>query len=178
MVDVPAPPIATTILQHKTAVSVAATDWTVNAGDRFEGYASGAAQTESPRMNQTMKTRATKGPEQTGRRMDLLHRQAAPKGFCTLVPLVWRRHRMTASWERGRPAPTKPGAASALSPTCFHRERRHGSPSAWPMRFPPAGWLARISHQGACQWRRNFPLSACSRAKGVAGTPFERACAR
>ena len=41
MVDVPAPPIATTILQHKTAVSVAATDWTVNAGDRFEGYAFG-----------------------------------------------------------------------------------------------------------------------------------------
>ena len=44
---------------------------------------------------------------------------------------------MMASRERGRPARTKPGTASAISPTWINRERRHGSPSAWP----PAGWL-------------------------------------
>ena len=44
---------------------------------------------------------------------------------------------MMAAWERGRPAPTKPGTASAISPTWIDRERRHGSPSAWPMLFPP-----------------------------------------
>ena len=51
-----------------------------------------------------------------------------------------------ASWERGRPARTKPGTASAIFPTWINRERRHGSPSAWPMRFPPTGWLPAASH--------------------------------
>ena len=53
---------------------------------------------------------------------------------------------MKASWERGRPARTKPGTASAISPTWINRERRHGSPSAWPMLFPPTGWLPAASH--------------------------------
>ena len=53
---------------------------------------------------------------------------------------------MKASWERGRPARTKPGTALAISPTWINRERRHGSPSAWPMGFPPAGWLPAASH--------------------------------
>ena len=62
----------------------------------------------------------------------------------------WERGRparmMTASRERGRPARTKPGTASAISPTWINRERRRGSPSAWPMRFPPAGWLPVALH--------------------------------
>ena len=45
------------------------------------------------------------------------------------------------SWERGRPARTKPGTASVIYSTWINRERRHGSPSTWPMRFPPTGWL-------------------------------------
>ena len=54
--------------------------------------------------------------------------------------------RLTASWERGRPARTKPGTASAISPTWMNRERRDGFPSAWPMGFPPTGWLPAASH--------------------------------
>ena len=53
---------------------------------------------------------------------------------------------MMASWERGRPARTKSGTAWAISPTWINRERRHGSPSAWPMGFPPTGWLPAASH--------------------------------
>ena len=53
---------------------------------------------------------------------------------------------MRASRERGRPARTKLGTASAISPTWINRERRHGSPSAWPMLFPPTGWLPAASH--------------------------------
>ena len=36
---------------------------------------------------------------------------------------------MKASWERGRPARTKPGPASPISPTWINRERRHAPPS-------------------------------------------------
>ena len=53
---------------------------------------------------------------------------------------------MKACWERGRPARTKPGTASAISPTWINRERRHGSPTAWPLLFPPTGWLPAASH--------------------------------
>ena len=35
-------------------------------------------------------------------------------------------HGMMASWERGRPARTKLGTASPISPTWINRERRHG----------------------------------------------------
>ena len=49
--------------------------------------------------------------------MDLLQRQAAPKCFCNFAPC----HGMMASWERGRPARTKPGTASAISPTWIDR---------------------------------------------------------
>ncbi len=49
--------------------------------------------------------------------------------------IVW----MKASWERGRPARTKPGAASANSYTWIDRQRRLGSPSAWPLRFLQRG---------------------------------------
>ena len=50
------------------------------------------------------------------------------------------------SWERGRPARTKPGTAWAIFPTWINRERNHGSPSAWPMLFPQTGWLPAASH--------------------------------
>ena len=64
--------------------------------------------------------------------------------FCALgVTMSWDER---ASRERGRPARTKPGTASAISPTWINRERRHGSPSAWPLRFPPTGWLPAASH--------------------------------
>ena len=56
-----------------------------------------------------------------------------------------------SSRERGRPARTKPGTALTISPTWIKRERRHGSPSAWPMRFPPAGWLPAASHRAQRQ---------------------------
>ena len=41
--------------------------------------------------------------------------------------------------ERGRPARTIPGTASAISSTRVDRQGRHASASAGPMRFPPAG---------------------------------------
>ena len=58
---------------------------------------------------------------------------------------------VTMSWDDGflgarASARTKPGTASAISPTWINRERRHGSPSAWPMLFPPTGWLPAASH--------------------------------
>ena len=63
--------------------------------------------------------------------------------FCALgVTMSWD----DGSWERGRPARTKPGTATAISPTCNNRERRLGFPFAWPMRFPPTGWLPAASH--------------------------------
>ena len=51
---------------------------------------------------------------------------------------------VTTSWEkapreRGRPARTNPGIASLISSTRIERQRRHGSASAGPRRFPPAG---------------------------------------
>ena len=77
---------------------------------------------------------------------------------------------MTTSWERGRPARTRLGTASTLSPTSINRERRPCSPPAWLMRLPPTGSLpaasiARlatrgISGQSGAPWRR---------------TPFKRA---
>ena len=47
--------------------------------------------------------------------------------------------------ERGRPARTNPGTASAISSTRVDRQRCHGSASAGPMRFPPAGRPAAAS---------------------------------
>ena len=41
--------------------------------------------------------------------------------------------------ERGRPARTNLGIASPISSTRIERQRRHGSASAGPRRFPPAG---------------------------------------
>ena len=51
---------------------------------------------------------------------------------------------VTTSWEkapreRGRPARTNLGIASLISSTRIERQRRHGSASAGPRRFPPAG---------------------------------------
>ena len=79
-------------------------------------------------------------------RINLTQRQAAPQCFYSFVPVVRRSHGMKTSWERGRPARTKPPAASAISPTWINRQRRHGSPSAWPMLFPPPGYLTAASH--------------------------------
>ena len=81
--------------------------------------------------------------------MGLLQRQAAPKCFCNFVPLVRRCPGMRASWERGRPARTMPPAALELSSTRIDRERRHGSPSAWPMLSPPTGWLTAASQESS-----------------------------
>ena len=78
--------------------------------------------------------------------MDLLQRQAAPKCFCNFVASVEGSHGMKAPWERGRPARTKTGTASVISTTWINRQRRHGSPSAWPLLFPPTGWLPAASH--------------------------------
>ena len=60
---------------------------------------------------------------------------------------------MTTSWERGRPARTRPGTASLVSPTSINREWRHCSPSAWLMGSPPTGSLpaasiARLARRG------------------------------
>ena len=51
---------------------------------------------------------------------------------------------VTTSWEkapreRGRPARTNLGIASPISSPRIERQRRHGSASVGPMRFPPAG---------------------------------------
>ena len=58
---------------------------------------------------------------------------------------------MKACWERGRDARTKPGPASAISPTWINGERRHGSASAWPMLFPPQGGC--LQHRTEAQRR-------------------------
>ena len=69
--------------------------------------------------------------------MELLQRRAAPECFCNIVTAVSRGEKATR--ERGRPARTNPGIASPISSTRIERQRRHGSASAGPMRFPPAG---------------------------------------
>ena len=56
---------------------------------------------------------------------------------------------MMASRERGRPARTMPGTASPIPPTWINRQRCHGCPSAWPMGFPPKGWLPAASHSSS-----------------------------
>ena len=58
---------------------------------------------------------------------------------------------VTMPWDDGFPGarasrPHKPGTASAISPTWINRQRRHGCPTAWPMGFPPTGWLPAASH--------------------------------
>ena len=47
--------------------------------------------------------------------------------------------------ERGRPARTNLGIASPISSTRIERQRRHGSASAGPMRFPLAVWPGAAS---------------------------------
>ena len=88
--------------------------------------------------------------------MDLLPPQAAPECFCNIVASVEGSHGMKAPWERGRPARTKSGTASVISPTWINRERRHGS-----MLFPPTGWsialklsAGQAANAAGCQDRR------------------------
>ena len=57
---------------------------------------------------------------------------------------------VTTSWEkatreRGRPARTFLGTASAISSTRLDRQRRQDPASAEPMPFPPAGWPGAAS---------------------------------
>ena len=52
---------------------------------------------------------------------------------------------MKVSWERGRPARTRPDTASAVPPAGIHREQRHGFAWTGPMGFLPAGWLPAAS---------------------------------
>ena len=73
---------------------------------------------------------------------------------------------MKASREIGRPARTKPGTASAISPTWINRERRHASPSAWPMRFPPTGWLPAASHSSSAAAKRDSMRAGRPRSQG------------
>ena len=54
-------------------------------------------------------------------------------------PLLRRRHRMKPTRERGRPARTSPGTASAISSTRVDRPGLWDSASAEPMALPPAG---------------------------------------
>ena len=54
-------------------------------------------------------------------------------------PLLRRRHGMKPTRERGRPARTRPGTASAISSTQLDRQRGQDTASAEPMAFPPAG---------------------------------------
>ena len=67
--------------------------------------------------------------------MDLLQRQSAPQYVCNFVPC----HGMMACWERGRPARTKPGTASAISPTRTDRQRRRGSMLVIPVNHEARG---------------------------------------
>ena len=94
-----------------------------------------------------------------------------PAAGCTSKK-VWNG--MTTSWERGRPARTRPGTASAIPLTSINRERRHCAPSVWLMRFPPTGsppatsmsWLATrgISGRSGAPWRRTpFKRAGCGR---------------
>ena len=60
-------------------------------------------------------------------------------------PLPRRRHGKRPTWERGRPARTIIGTASAISSTWLDRQRRRDSASAEPMPYPPAGWPGAAS---------------------------------
>ena len=60
-------------------------------------------------------------------------------------PLPRRRHGMRPTRERGRPARTRPGTASANPSIRLDRQRRRDSASAKPMAFPPAGWPGAAS---------------------------------
>ena len=98
--------------------------------------------------------------------MDFLQRQAALKCFCAFVPLARRSHGMMATRERGRPARTKPGTASAIFPACIHWQRRRASPSACPMPIPPTGWLPAASHRSVgktISWDDGHPGARASR---------------
>ena len=60
-------------------------------------------------------------------------------------PLLRRRHGVKPTRERGRPARTFLGTASAISSTRLDRQRRQDPASAEPMPFPPAGWPGAAS---------------------------------
>ena len=77
--------------------------------------------------------------------------------------------------ERGRPARTKPDAASTISPTCIHRERRRGSPSAWALPFPTTGRLPAASQGNSAAAKG----TACGRdARAPRGCPNWRSASR
>ena len=82
---------------------------------------------------------------------------------------------MKTFWERGRPARTKPDAASTISPTCIHRERRRGSPSAWALPFPTTGRLPAASQGNSAAAKG----TACGRdARAPRGCPNWRSASR
>ena len=61
---------------------------------------------------------------------------------------------VTMSWDDGFPGarasrPHQAWHSLGHLPTWINRERRHGSPSAWPMRFPQTGWLPAASHSSS-----------------------------
>ena len=75
------------------------------------------------------------------------------------APLVGRRQGMKPTRERGRPARTILGTASAISSTWLDRQWSQDSASAETMPFPPAGCPG-----GASQGNRAAPNgSACGR---------------
>ena len=61
---------------------------------------------------------------------------------------------VTMSWDDGflgarASCPHQAWHSLGHLPTWINRERRHGSPSAWPMLFPPTGWLPATSHSSS-----------------------------
>ena len=80
-------------------------------------------------------------------------------------PLLRRRHGMKPPRERGRPARTSLGTASAISSTRVDRQRRQDSASAEPMPFPPAGWPGAAS-QGNGAARNGIACGRDARAPG------------
>ena len=137
--------------------------------------------------------------------MDLLQPQAAPKCFCNLVPLG-----VTMSWDEGFPGARAsrphndgfPGARASRPHQAWHSlgclphldqpwpERRgcRTGPhllSAWPMGFPPTGWLPAasqaspvISHQGALPgFSSTGPAGPASPSRDPRASPGFPCCA-
>ena len=100
---------------------------------------------DHPRRNTKDKKESTKGHGRPRRDTKTDGSPSTTSG-AKMLPQFCALGGMKACWERGRPGRTKPGTASAISPTWINRERRHGSPSAGPMGFSPTGWLPAASH--------------------------------
>ncbi len=61
--------------------------------------------------------------------------------------MMGRRQGIKPTRERGRPARTGPGTASANSSIRLDRQRSQDSASAEPMPYPPPEWLGAASQR-------------------------------